>query len=108
MVCLCVCMKGEGRGYKLHNSDLRPKSVCLSKREDFLQLRKKKKIVQKKIFDNSSRAWALAVGAGGIVWSFFLFSIIFLSSLFLRETVPCRLKYCLKGPFNPKQPINLK
>ena len=41
----------------------------------------------------------LAVGAGGVVWTFFLSSItsLFLSPS-LRETAQYRLKYCLKGP----------
>ena len=45
-MCLCVCV-GVGvcvwRGYKLHDYDSRPKTVCLCKTEDFLQLRKKRK-----------------------------------------------------------------
>ena len=59
---------------------------------------------------------ALAVGAGGVVWTFLLSSILSdiftliypLSSLSpsLWETAQCRLKYCLKGPLNPKQPNN--
>ena len=46
---------------------------------------------------------ALAVGAGGDVWTFFLSSII--SHLFfpLWETAQYRLQYCLKGPLNPKE-----
>ena len=50
---------------------------------------------------------ALAVGAGGIVWTFLLSSI--LSLLFLPlygRQLRYRLKYCLKGPLNPKQPTN--
>ena len=53
---------------------------------------------------------ALAVGAGGVVGTFLLSSIlsfIFLPSLW--ETARYRLKYCLKGPLNPKptnQPTN--
>ena len=49
---------------------------------------------------------ALAVDAGGVVWTFLLSSI--LSPLFpsLWETARYILKYCLKGPFNPKQPTN--
>ena len=43
----------------------------------------------------------------GVVWTFFLSSIV---SLFLSpslwETARYRLKYCLKGPLNPKQPTN--
>ena len=48
-----------------------------------------------------------AVGAVGVVWTFFLSSIISLSfSLSLWETSRYRLKYCLKGPLSPKQPTN--
>ena len=46
---------------------------------------------------------ALAVGAGGVVWTFLLSSIL---SPSLWETARYRLKYCLKGPLNPKQPTN--
>ena len=52
---------------------------------------------------------ALAVGAGGGCLD--LFTLIYpFSSLSpsLWETVPYRLKYCLKGLVNPKQPTNLK
>ena len=50
---------------------------------------------------------ALAVGAGGGGLDIFLLSSI-LSSLSpsLWETARYRLKYCLKGPLNPKQPTN--
>ena len=48
---------------------------------------------------------ALAVGAGGVVWTFLLSSILSLSPS-LWETARYRLKYCLKGPLNPKQPTN--
>ena len=41
---------------------------------------------------------ALAVGAGGDVWTFFLSSIFSLFFLPLWETARYRLKYCLKGP----------
>ena len=47
---------------------------------------------------------ALAVGAGGVVWTFLFSSILSLPSPSLWETVRYRLKYCLKGPLNPKQP----
>ena len=49
---------------------------------------------------------ALAVGAGGVVWTFFsrLSFLIFSPSVW--ETARYRLKYCLKGPLSPKQPIN--
>ena len=46
---------------------------------------------------------ALAVGAGGVVWTFLLSSIFSLSPS-LWEMVRYRLKHCLKGPLNPKQP----
>ena len=46
---------------------------------------------------------ALAVGAVWVVWTFLLSSII---SPSLWETARYRLKYCLKGPLNPKQPTN--
>ena len=50
---------------------------------------------------------ALTVGAGGVVWTFLLSSILSLPlSPSLRETARYRLKYCLKGPLNPKQPTN--
>ena len=47
---------------------------------------------------------ALAVGAGGGIFTLlYVFSPI---SPSLRETPRYRLKYCLKGPLNPKQPTN--
>ena len=46
---------------------------------------------------------ALAVGRVGVVWTFLLSSIVSLLSPSLWETVRYRLKYCLKGPLNPKQ-----
>ena len=46
---------------------------------------------------------ALAVGAGGVIWSFFLSSIFFRSPS-LWETAQYILKYCLEGLLNPKQP----
>ena len=49
---------------------------------------------------------ALAVGAGGVVWTFFLSSIISLVLLSLWEMARYRLKYCLKGPLSPNQPTN--
>ena len=49
---------------------------------------------------------ALAVGAGGVVWTFFLSSSLSPLSPSLWETARYRLKYCLKGPLNPKQPTN--
>ena len=50
---------------------------------------------------------ALAVGAGG--GSLDIFTLLFPFSPLspsLWETVRYRLKYCLKGPLNPKQPTN--
>ena len=49
---------------------------------------------------------ALAVGAGGVVRTFLLSSILSLLSPSLWETARYGLKYCLKGPLNPKQPTN--
>ena len=49
---------------------------------------------------------ALAVGAGGGVWTFLLSSILSPLSPSLWEMARYRLKYCLKGPLNPKQPTN--
>ena len=50
---------------------------------------------------------ALAVGAGGGCLDIFTL-LYFFSSLSpsLWETARYRLKYCLKGPLNPKQPTN--
>ena len=49
----------------------------------------------------------LAVGAGGGCLDFFTLIYPFSSlSPSLWETARYRLKYCLKGPFNPKQPTN--
>ena len=48
---------------------------------------------------------ALAVGAGG--GGLDIFTLIYPSlSPSLWETARYRLKYCLKGPLNPKQPTN--
>ena len=50
---------------------------------------------------------ALAVGAGGVCLD--IFSLIYLFSFLspsLWETAGYRLKYCLKGPLNPKEPTN--
>ena len=52
---------------------------------------------------------ALAVGAGGFFfffWTFVLFTILSLLSPSLWEAARYRLKYCLKGPLNQKQPTN--
>ena len=50
---------------------------------------------------------ALAVGADGVVWTFLLSSIFSPLSPSLWKTARYRLKYCLKGPLNPK-PTNQK
>ena len=50
---------------------------------------------------------ALAVGAGGgCLDSFSLLYLFSFLSPSLWETARYRLKYCLKGPLNPKQPTN--
>ena len=50
---------------------------------------------------------ALAVGAGGGCLDIFTLLYVFSPiSPSLRETVRYRLKYCLKGPLNPKQSTN--
>ena len=49
----------------------------------------------------------LAVGAGGGCLDIFTLLYLFSSlSPSLWETARYRLKYCLKGPLNPKQPTN--
>ena len=49
----------------------------------------------------------LAVGAGGGCCDIFTLVYPFSPlSPFLWETARYRLKYCLKGPLNPKQPTN--
>ena len=51
---------------------------------------------------------ALAVGAGGGGLDIFTLTYPFSPlSPSLWETARYRLKYCLKGPLNPKQPTNL-
>ena len=50
---------------------------------------------------------ALAVGAGGVVWTFLLSSIFFSPlSPSLWEAARYRLEYCLKGLISPKQPTS--
>ena len=50
---------------------------------------------------------ALAVGAGGGCLDIFILSYPFFPlSPSLWEMARYRLKYCLKGPLNPKQPTN--
>ena len=50
-------------------------------------------------------ALAVGVGGGGF-WTFILSSILSHLSPSLWETARYRLKYCVKGPLNPKQPTN--
>ena len=49
---------------------------------------------------------ALAVGAGGGGLDIFTLIYPFSSFPSLWETARYKLKYCLKGPLNPKQPTN--
>ena len=49
---------------------------------------------------------ALALGAGGDCLDIFTLLYPFPSFPSLWETARYRLKYCLKGPLNPKQPTN--
>ena len=49
---------------------------------------------------------ALAVGAGGVVWTFLLSSILCLLSPSLGDGSILIEMRCLKGPLNPKQPTN--
>ena len=49
---------------------------------------------------------ALAVGAGGGRLEIFTLYLFFHISPSLWETARYRQKYCLKGPFNQKQPTN--
>ena len=49
---------------------------------------------------------APAVMRVGVVWTFILSSILSPLSPSLWETVRYRLKYCLEGPLNQKQPTN--
>ena len=49
---------------------------------------------------------ALAVGAGGGCLDIFILPLLSLLFLPLWETVRYGLKYCLRGPLNPKQQTN--
>ena len=52
---------------------------------------------------------AVAVGAGGGCLDIFILSYPFFPlSPSLWEMARYRLKYCLKGPLNPKQPTNIQ
>ena len=50
---------------------------------------------------------SVEIGAGGVL--FYIFSLVYLSLFLLPlwKTARYRLKYCLKGPLNPKQPTKL-
>ena len=50
---------------------------------------------------------ALAVGAGGGCWDIFILNYPFSSFSLSLGDARYRLKYCLKGPLDPKQPTNL-
>ena len=56
--------------------------------------------------DNSRARVYCTCSRWGLFGHFFLSSIFSLFFLTLWETVRYRLKYCLKGPFNPKQLTN--
>ena len=58
--------------------------------------------------DSRARAYCACSRCGwGFVWSFFLSSVFFsFLSPSLWKTARYRLRYCLKGPLNPKQPTN--
>ena len=57
--------------------------------------------------DSRARAYCACSRCGwGVVWTFLLSSILSFLSPSLWETARYRLKYCLKGPLNPKQPTN--
>ena len=61
--------------------------------------------------DNSrARAYCAYSGCGWGLFGHFYSRLSFLFFSFLspslRETAGYRLKYCLKGPLSPKQPIN--
>ena len=58
------------------------------------------------LFHRGQGSVALAVGALGGCLDFFLSSIFSLFFLTLWESARYRLKYCLKGPLNPKQITN--
>ena len=57
--------------------------------------------------DGRARAYCACSGCGwGFVWTFFLIYLFSFLSSSLWETARYGLKYCLKGPLNPKQPTN--
>ena len=57
--------------------------------------------------DSRARAYCACSRCGWGLFGHFYSPLSFLSSFSLSlETARYRLKYCLKGPFNPKQPTN--
>ena len=55
-----------------------------------------------------ARAYCACSRCGwGVVWTFLLSSILSPLSPSFWEMARYRLKYCLKGPLNPKQPTNI-
>ena len=56
--------------------------------------------------NSRARAYCAFSRCRWVVWTFFLSSIFPLFYLPLLETIRNRLKYCLKGPLNQKQPTN--
>ena len=59
------------------------------------------------LVDSRARAYCACSRCGwGFVWTFLFSSIFSFLSPSLWETARYRLKYCLKGPLNPKQPTN--
>ena len=58
--------------------------------------------------DSREKAYCACSRCGwGFVWTFLLSSVFFsFLSPSLWETARYRLRYCLKGPLNPKQPTN--
>ena len=59
--------------------------------------------------DSRARAYCACSGCGWGLFGHFYSHLSFLSSFSLSwETARYNLKYCLKGPLNPKQPTNRK
>ena len=57
--------------------------------------------------DGRARAYFACSRCGwGLFGHFSVIYLFFFLSLSLWETARYRLKYCLKGPLNPKQPTN--
>ena len=56
--------------------------------------------------DSRARAYCACSRCGWGLFGHFFSHLSFLFSFSLWETARYRLKYCLKGPLNPKQPTN--